>query len=75
MEKVAAGRVCGSPLSEPCFEHGRCRPTPEGPGLTLYVYDDDCTLNNSSDMLVSKEVDGDQGLGPIWRDAAKDLGE
>lgn len=70
------GRVCGSPLGEPCFDHSRCKPVSEGgPGATIYVYDHDCTLKNSSELEFADEaIEDGHFLSPIWRKAARELG-
>lgn len=72
---VEPGRVCGSPLGQPCFDFSRCRPVSQGGlGPTIYVYDHDCTLKDSSELEFAREVDDGHFLSPIWRDAARDVG-
>lgn len=71
MSVLANGMACGAPLSWPCFDRGRCRPSPEGPGPSIYVYDEACSLANSSSLPPSNES---LMLSHTWREAARDAG-
>lgn len=56
MSLFARGFSCGSPLSKPCFDFGRCGETP-----SVYVYDSGCSLLDSSVLLArdgSEEQEG-----------------
>eukprot|EP00752_Nemacystus_decipiens_P004771 g4342.t1 len=53
---------CGAPLSLPCFNFSRCR---DGP--SVYVYDKECSLKDSS------QID-DHGMQALIRGLAKDEG-
>lgn len=72
MAALAKGMGCGAPLSAPCFDRGRCRPKVDGgPGPSVYVYDEDCSLENSSSLPPSHES---MQLSPTWREAAREVG-
>lgn len=72
MAALAKGMGCGTPLSAPCFDRGRCRPKVHGgPGPSVYVYDQDCSLENSSELPPSHES---VQLSPTWRKAAREAG-
>lgn len=49
-------------------------PAPDGPGPTLYVYDLDCSLADSSDMSTVAEGMDKEHVASTWRGAAKDAG-
>lgn len=53
MSLLEKGFVCGSPLSSPCFDYGRCQLPPQGP--TMYIYDNNCTLADSDKLDMSFE--------------------
>lgn len=44
-------QLCGPPLTLPCFDHSRCSRPPEGTGPSIYVYDDNCSLADSDQLL------------------------
>lgn len=72
MSVVAPSMVCGAPLGEPCFDHGRCRPPAAGgPGPSIYVFDATCSLANSSALPPSKES---PMLSHTWREMARAAG-
>lgn len=75
MSHVEKGNICGPPFGVPCFDYGRCRPTSEGgTGVSIYVYDEECTLEDSSLLETASEVENARMLSPIFREAAKELG-
>lgn len=71
MDRLTRGMACGSPLSAPCFDRTRCRAPPHGPGPTVYIYDADCSLENSSELPPSNES---LQLSYTWREAAREAG-
>lgn len=71
MERLAQGMACGSPLSAPCFDRSRCRPPPHGPGPSVYVYDSECSLQNSTSLPPSNES---LQLSHTWREVAREAG-
>ena len=73
------GKVCGSPLSHPCFDYSRCDLGPGGNGINMYVHDGDCSLRNSSELSFDGELSGGSGEdnhqeGWVWRSALRDAG-
>lgn len=68
------GAICGTPLSLPCFDYGRCSLDPDEPGPKIYVYDDECSLKDSGDMDIVSEVKDWHNISPIFRNAARELG-
>lgn len=62
------GMICGSPLSYPCFDFGRCQSPPAGSGPTMYVYDHDCTLSDSRELpMLEEEVKDGRHIDSHWR--------
>lgn len=75
MSAVATGNTCGSPLGAPCFDYSRCTPVSEGgTGSSIYVYDDECSLKDSSLLTMSIEMENARMLSPFFRKAANELG-
>lgn len=72
------GKVCGSPLSQPCFDYSRCTSPHDGHGGGFYVHDLDCSLADSSELSVDGELDGEElgfrNSGWVWRRALKEAG-
>lgn len=68
------GKICGSPLSSPCFDHRRCEAALEGNGPSIYVYDYDCTLTDSYSLPMATEVENGRMLSPVFRNAAHNAG-
>lgn len=71
LDALSEGMTCGPPLGPPCFDHTRCRPPPLGPGPSIYVYDSQCSLENSSELPPSNES---LQLSHTWREAAREAG-
>lgn len=72
------GKACGSPLSQPCFDYSRCDLGPGGNGMSMYVYDADCTLADSDEMSLDGRLNGARldhhQAGWVWRRALRDAG-
>lgn len=75
MSLFAKGLSCGAPLSQPCFDFGRC--TTE----SIYIYDSGCSLLDSSTLLaqdgtqqVSASRMNNRYLERVLRNEAKDAG-
>ena len=77
------GKSCGFPPAYPCFDHSRCLPPPQGSGPRLYVYDQDCSLANSSELAEARDFPGKVSDGTrqyhheiawYWRQAAMEAG-
>lgn len=71
MSLFEKGLICGSPLTLPCFDYGRCQLPPEGKGPTIYVYDHDCTLANSDELVMSDEHKDGLHVDSHWRKVRK----
>lgn len=75
MSLFEKGLMCGPPLSQPCFDFGRCA------AESVYIYDSECSLLDSSTLL---EQDGSQQVDShhmnhhylewLLRNEAKDAG-
>ena len=70
------GTSCGFPPAYPCFDHFGCLLPHQGSGPRLYVYDQDCTLANSSELTA---VSGGtrqyhHEIVSYWRQAAMEAG-
>ena len=74
----APGKVCGLPLSAPCFDSTRCSGAllSSLPRPLMYVYDNDCSLANSSLLgnATTYHADERDMSGAIWRTAAANAG-
>lgn len=72
LSEFRPGRACGLPLSAPCFNSTRCASLPRP---TMYVYDHNCSLADSSQLAnaTAEIVDKDQ-IGAIWRTAVANAG-
>ena len=71
------GKMCGSPLSHPCFDYSRCDLGPGGNGINMYVHDGECSLRNSSELSFDGKLNGeklDHQEGWVWRSALRDAG-
>lgn len=72
------GKVCGSPLSHPCFDYSRCDSGPGGNGSGMYVYDSTCTLADSDQLSFDGRLNGvkldHHEAGWVWRSALRDTG-
>lgn len=73
----APGKACGLPLSAPCFDSTRCSGALSSlPRPTMYVYDNRCSLANSSLLgnATTYHEDERDMSGAIWRTAAANAG-
>ncbi|CAM9211637.1 unnamed protein product, partial [Ascophyllum nodosum] len=77
------GKYCGFPLAHPCFDHSRCLLPPQGSGPRFYIYDQNCSLANSSELSKAVEISGEAPGGMrldhryidwYWRQAAMEAG-
>ena len=76
------GKSCGFPLAYPCFDHFRCLSPPQGPGPRFYIYDQKCSLANSSELPKAGEIPGgapgskrlNHQIAWYWRQAAMEAG-
>ena len=78
MSMFDKGKACGSPLSQPCFDYSRCDLGPGGNGMSMYVYDADCTLADSDKLSFDGSLNGSMldhhQRGWVWRRALRDAG-
>ena len=77
------GESCGFPPAYPCFDHSRCLLPPQGSEPRFYIYNQDCSLANSSELPEARSFPGGVSGGTrlyhheiawYWRQAAREAG-